>query len=89
MAIKACREKAAALAAELDCKVGAPRTISETSFGYFGNAYRWGGNNYMAQNSVQAAPDGGGESGETMPLGQVGVHATVSVSFDLIAAEGK
>jgi uncharacterized protein YggE len=87
MAIKACREKAEALAGELGCKVGAPRTISETSYGYYGNAYRWGGNNYMMQNSMQVAPGGGGEGGETMPLGQMGVHATVSVTFDLIPAE--
>jgi len=83
MAIKACREKAEALAAELGCKVGAPRTISETSYGYYGNAYRWGGNNYM-QNSMQVAA-GSGEGGETMPLGQIGVHATIGVTFDLIA----
>jgi len=88
MAIKACREKAEALAGELGCKVGAPRMISEAAYGYYGNSYRWGGNNYMFQNSAQAAP-GAGEGGETMPLGQIGVHATVSVTFDLIADEGK
>jgi uncharacterized protein YggE len=87
MAIKACREKADALAEELGCKVGAPRTINETSYGYYGNAYRWGGNNYMMQNSMQAAAGGGGDGGESMPLGQIGVHATLTVSFDLIAAE--
>ena len=38
MAIKACREKAEALAAESAARSGAPRNISETSYGYYGNS---------------------------------------------------
>jgi hypothetical protein len=55
---------------------------------YYGNNYQWRGNNY-AQNAAQVAPGGGGEEGGTMPLGQMGVHATVGVSFDLIADADK
>lgn len=87
MAIKACREKAEALAQELGCKVGPPRTINEVGYGYFGNSYRWGGNNYMMQNAVQAAPNGD-DAGQATPLGQIGVRATISVTFDLIAPAG-
>ena len=81
MAIKAAKEKAHDLAAELDCDLGKPRTIGEMAWGYWGPGYG-GGNRWMSQNSVQYAP-GSGEGGETMPLGQIGIKATVSVTFDL------
>jgi uncharacterized protein len=84
MAIKAAREKAVALAGELDCKPGNPRTISESGgySGYFGgNSFM----NSMAQNSVQSVPSGGeGDDGGALPLGQIAVRANVSVTFDLI-----
>ena len=82
MAINAAKEKAVALAGELEMKVGKPRTINEGSMGYFGGY--WGGNSFSnsSQNAVQAAP-AGGEGGETMPLGQIAVRASVSVTFDL------
>ncbi len=88
MAIKAAKEKAVALAGELGCKVGAPRTISENSYGYsgyWGSSWGWYGGyrGGMAQNSIQHV-EGGGSGGETMPLGELGVNATVSVSFDLL-----
>ena len=84
MAIQAAKEKAVDLAKALDCKVGHPRTISEGGgwYGYWGGGNRYG--NAMAQNSFQAAPAGGEEGGDTMPLGQITVRATVSVSFDLV-----
>ena len=86
MAIKAAKEKAVALAAELGCRVGAPRTIHDGGGGYvgymgsrWGNAY--GGN--MSQNSMQVSGDAG-SGGETLPLGQIGIRANVSVTFDLV-----
>jgi uncharacterized protein YggE len=82
MAIRAAKEKAAALAKELDCGVGKPRLITENGEGYFGG-YGWRMANSMAQNAVQIAPGGGGESDESLPLGQIAVRATVSVTFDL------
>jgi len=84
MAIKAAKEKAVDLARELECEVGRPRTIGESSWGYWGPASRWGGNSWMTQNSAQQQSSGG-EGGETMPLGQIGIKATVSVTFDLAA----
>jgi uncharacterized protein YggE len=92
MAIKAAKEKAVALASELDMKVDLPRTINEGSIGYWGYSGGWWGWNgggrgqYMAQNSVQQAPGGGGEGGETLPLGQIAVHANVNVTFDMSGA---
>jgi hypothetical protein len=91
MAITAAREKAEALAAELGCKIGPPRTINEGGYGYFGSSYRWGGNSFQLQNGQQEMPAGGGDAGEedTIPLGQIGVRATVSVTFDLIPQKGE
>lgn len=79
MAVNAAREKAVALAAELNCTIGKPRTITE---GY-GGGY-WGGitGGNAFQNSIQMAP-AGESGGDVLPLGQISVQATVSVTFDL------
>jgi uncharacterized protein YggE len=86
MAIRAAREKAVLLAKELDATIGKPRSISETGFSYWGYSNR--ASNYYSNAQVQAqAPAGAGdaigEGGDAMPLGQIGVRATVSVTFDL------
>src|SRR5439155_2910564 len=97
MAIKAAKEKATALCAELDMNVGSPRTINEGNVGYWGYQggwWGWGGggrNQYMSQNSFQQAPNSGGGGGgggedQTMPLGQIAVHAQISVSFEMSPA---
>ena len=79
MAVQAAREKAQALAGELDCKIGKPRTITEGySGGYWGRSF---GNN-ASQNSFQAAA-GGEPGGEALPLGQIAVRAQIGVTFDL------
>lgn len=84
MAIKAAREKAVALANELGCGIGAPRSISEANIGY----WQYGANfrGYAAQNAMQVNP-GVAEGGEAMPLGQIGINATVSVTFDLVVGK--
>jgi uncharacterized protein YggE len=83
MAIKAAKEKAVALATELNCTVAAPISISESSGNYYYSGSRIRGYNNYAQNSIQNI--GGGEiNGEVMPLGQISISANVSVSFDLI-----
>lgn len=81
MAIKAAKEKAVALAGDLESKIGKPRTITEGGNNYYFGGYRnsW---NSVAQNAAQAVP-GGAEGGETLPLGQIAVQASVSVTFDL------
>ena len=90
MAIRAAREKADALARELECNIGKPRTIGEGyygSVGTWGSRWGWGGgmNSYnVAQNVAQS--DGGApgdDEGRALPLGQVGVRAQITVTFDL------
>jgi uncharacterized protein YggE len=81
MAAKAAREKAEALAKELDCSVGRPRQISEGYEGYYGGYT--GRMNVMSQNAVQFMPAPASEETETMPLGQIAVRAQISVTFDL------
>jgi len=81
MAARAAREKAVALAKELDCTVGRPRQISEGYEGFFGSYS--GRMNMMSQNAVQFTPAPASEEMETMPLGQIAVRAQVSVTFDL------
>ena len=83
MAIKAAKEKAVALAKDLDSTVGKPRTISEGGGGYYFGRGNWGNRfSYMTQNSIQSMP-AGPDGADTLPLGQIAVQASVSVSFDL------
>lgn len=89
MAIIAAKEKATALAGELDCKIGKPQTITEqTSYGrdwyYYGSSWWWGRSNNSGANWVQNASDApSAVSGTAISLGQIAVTAKVSVSFDL------
>jgi uncharacterized protein YggE len=88
LAIKAAKEKAVDLARELNMNVGKPRTIGEGYSGFYGGRGYYGGwgmNSFnVAQNSVQVAPGGGGGEGEgTLPLGQLAVRASISVTFDI------
>jgi uncharacterized protein len=95
LAIRAAREKAVALAAELGCTIGPARTINEQggSYSYWGA--RWGGwgawgrhGHGMAQNVVQDfAGDGILAGGEALPFGQIGIRAQVSVTFDLAPSD--
>jgi uncharacterized protein YggE len=76
MAIKAAREKAELLAGELGMKVGKPFTIQE---GYAGPIVPIA----RASTFNVVADRGGGESVDTIALGQIAIHANVSVVFDL------
>jgi uncharacterized protein len=84
MALRAAREKAMALSREVECTIGAPRTISESGATWYGLGNRYN----FAQNAVQDMA-GGGEGGETLPLGQMAVRANVGATFDLIPAVGR
>ena len=84
-AITAAREKADLLADELSIRLDRPVSISE---GYNGwtTGSRWWGWNGAGTNVVQNVIQAGGEAGpdgSTIPLGQVGVSATISVTFSL------
>ena len=86
LAIKAAREKAVALAQELDQKVGKPYSIREDQEGW-GSGYNswWGGAGGlgMTQNVVQNAGNAGMEMDGALAPGQIGVTARVTVSFEL------
>lgn len=77
MAIRAAREKAAALAGELGAKIGKPLSISEEST-YSGPIFRGG---LAMQNAVSEG--GSGEGGSSLSPGLVPVTARISVVFEL------
>jgi uncharacterized protein len=84
-AVKAAREKADLIAAQLGVSVGAPRNISESS-----DYYGWGGyrprSTSMTQNVASYSDSGGSpDSQGAVAPGQIAVRASVSVVFDLIA----
>ena len=88
LAIKAAKEKATDLAAELDVKVGRVMSISETSWGgtFSGNSYGGLGGRYrgyavqnVSQSSGNADP---GESG-SLSIGLISVGANVNLTFVL------
>jgi uncharacterized protein YggE len=92
-AITAAREKAEALAGELGCTLGAPRSIGESYYGWFGTRGSWGSwgysaSNQMTQNVSFSAGGSSGEGSASAPLGQIGVRAQVGVTFDLIPGGG-
>jgi uncharacterized protein len=83
-AIKAAKEKATALAAELDAKLGKPQSINEqTTGGWWGwSPTNWSATNAMFQNSAQAAASGESSEGN-LAVGQISISATVHVTFAL------
>lgn len=80
-ALKAAREKATAMAAELGMKIGRPQAIQEyaSGAGLWGYSGRAGS---MAQN-VSVAQGPAAEGSEGFAPGQIAVSASVSVTFDL------
>ena len=86
LAIKAAREKAVALAQELDQNVGKPYAIREDQEGWWsGYNSGWGSASGlgMTQNVVQNAGNIGAEMEGTLAPGQISVTASVTVSFEL------
>ena len=84
-AIRAAKEKATALAKELEIKVGKATNIQEQTGGGYWN---WGGGrnylaNAMSQNVSQAAPTGGESGDGNLAVGMISVTATVNVTFEL------
>lgn len=81
-AIRAAKQKATALAAELDAQVGKPLMIQEhTSDGWGGWPGRWGPfANAMSQVSSQAPAAGEAPEGN-LAVGMISITATVSVTF--------
>ncbi|MCX7019211.1 MAG: SIMPL domain-containing protein [Candidatus Sumerlaeota bacterium] len=88
LAIKAAKEKAHLLAAQLGEQIGRPVSIQENAASYSPYYSWWGG--YAAQNVSQnvssmapgAAGEAASDTGPT-PLGMISVNAAVSVTFEL------
>lgn len=83
-AIRAAKEKASALAQELDAKVGKPESIQEqTHGGWWGwSATNPSISNAMFQNTTQTAPSGESPDGN-LAVGLISITATVNVTFAL------
>ena len=85
LAIQAAREKAAALAGELEQGIGRPIQITEDQVGWW-SGYSWWGPHWgggMSQNVIQEVGSGAAATGETIAPGQITVNARVTVSFEL------
>jgi uncharacterized protein len=84
-AVAAAREKAELLADASSMRIGKPTSISEGYSGTITGSRWWGWNgggaNYM-QNVSQTGGDAGPD-GSTIPLGQIGVAASISITFKL------
>ena len=86
LAIKAAQEKATAMAEGLGQRVGVPHAVREEQSGWwswYGGWWgaRWGSS--MAQNVVQQAGPEGAEIDGALAPGQIAVHATVTVRFEM------
>jgi uncharacterized protein YggE len=85
LAVRAARGKAEALVRELGGQLGRVLSVSES---YWGGSWTWSGGGWRGgrfrqgyQNVVQSAGAGGEAPEGTLSVGQIGVSATVSVSF--------
>lgn len=86
LAIKAAREKAAALAGELGQTIGQPHDIQEQPGGWWSSYRSWWGawGNNPAQNVVQEVSSvSSSTTDDTLAPGQIKVNAQVTVSFEL------
>jgi uncharacterized protein YggE len=85
LALQAARQKAAAMAATLDQKLGAPRSIQEEANSWwsgYGSGWwgQWGG---MTQNVIQEVGGNYTEFDSSLAPGQISVTARVAVSFTM------
>jgi uncharacterized protein YggE len=82
LAVRAAREKAVALAAELGMKPGKARSIVESGGGFWSGYGYWGGRGGGYSQNVMQNASGAGVEGTVAP-GLLGVTARVSIVFDL------
>ncbi len=86
LAIVAAKEKARAMAGELDQKIGEPLAITEHQSGWWSPYSSWWGSywgGHTAQNVVQNAGGGGFSADGTIAPGQINVNAQTTVTFEL------
>lgn len=97
LAIKAAKEKAKALAGELNQSIGEPRSIVEQSSGWqYWGGYSWWNSWYgrssfssLSQNVVYEAPGQSQKDDAVLALGAISITATVNVTFELISGSTK
>lgn len=85
LAVKAAREKAAAMAGELGEKIGQPHTIVEQQSQWWSWYGAWSSmrGSTMAQNVVSDGDSASAQASGTLAPGQISVTASVSVSYEL------
>ena len=86
LAINAAREKAVALAGELDQEVGEPLNVQEEQASLWSSYNAWWGGRWgsgMSQNVIQEVGGTSLLADSTLAPGQIKVSARVSVSFEL------
>jgi uncharacterized protein YggE len=87
MAIRAAREKAEALAEQLEQQIGRPYDIREMHSGWWpGYGAHWWGSRWggaMSQNVMQSYGGAAPSEGTTLAPGQITITAAVTVSFEL------
>ena len=86
LAINAAREKALALAGELDQKVGDPLSVQEGQAGWWSSYNAWWGGRWgsgMSQNVIQEIGGASVLTDSSLAPGQIKVSARVSASFEL------
>ena len=86
LAINAAREKAVALAGELDQEVGEPLNVQEEQASWWSSYNAWWGGRWgsgMSQNVIQEVGGTSLLADSTLAPGQIKVSARVSVSFEL------
>jgi uncharacterized protein len=86
LAIRAAREKAIALAAELDQEVGRPTEIREEYNGWWSPYNSWWGGGWGASGAAQNVTQESGAAQTTdgtLAPGQIAVNARVTVTFEL------
>lgn len=86
MAIQAAREKAVAMAGELDQKIGRVKMIQENSTDWWGSYSSWWyrSSGFAYQNVVQEAGGSGVDLDGSLAPGQISVTAGVTVEFELL-----
>jgi uncharacterized protein len=86
LAINAAREKAVALAGQLDQEVGEPLSIQEEQVGWWSSYNAWWGGRWgsgMSQNVIQEMGGATLLADSSLAPGQIKVSARASVSFEL------
>jgi uncharacterized protein len=90
LAVKAAKEKATAMAAELGQKVGRPQSIQEGYAGWSSSYGRWWGRGYaqnnsqnVSQNVVQSSTSSSENQNGALAPGALSVRASVNITFEL------